>query len=381
VTRSLTPSKVSAPPFLPAVVQLGPEIVPALPLPDESASSEPEPPLNEYAATRPPGCSGAGQAVVVPFALACVDDCVHSQGVGGAAAEAAEGVGPRRRVVRADRVTAAVEVVARDTDVVGGGVPAQRQRGLGLTADGEPSRSRRRLRIGCRGSSDGSAHVGLQLGGRQSPAVDANVVELPAEPLGPDRVAAEAKRAGRSGDAAGVRAGAGERAVHVEADGRAVVRRREMGPGVQGQRRRTDCVLLAVDVHLADGLQVLLARVQRVHDAAAALLGQNRSPAADRGRANPRLERHAGAEVERSRVGHGDPVINAVECQGTLVLARCRPRGSCDSSVVSVARRVCDERPGACIEGVRGDKCVRLVDCFGCPGAAHGDREPDEHRS
>ena len=47
VTRSLTPSNVRAPPFLPAVVQLGPEIEPAFPLPEESARVEPEPPSNE----------------------------------------------------------------------------------------------------------------------------------------------------------------------------------------------------------------------------------------------------------------------------------------------------------------------------------------------
>ena len=46
VTQSLTPSKVSAPPDLPAVVQVAPEIVPLLPRPELSASVEPEP-LNE----------------------------------------------------------------------------------------------------------------------------------------------------------------------------------------------------------------------------------------------------------------------------------------------------------------------------------------------
>ena len=50
VTQSLTPSNESAPFFLPAVVQVAPEIAPSLPLPDASASEAPEPASNEYAA-------------------------------------------------------------------------------------------------------------------------------------------------------------------------------------------------------------------------------------------------------------------------------------------------------------------------------------------
>ena len=58
VTQSLTPSKLSALPFFP-VVQVAPEMVPALPLPERSASVVPEPASNEYAAT---GVGGGGSS-------------------------------------------------------------------------------------------------------------------------------------------------------------------------------------------------------------------------------------------------------------------------------------------------------------------------------
>ena len=43
VTQSLTPSNVSAPPYFPEPVQVAPEIVPVCPLPDASATVDPEP--------------------------------------------------------------------------------------------------------------------------------------------------------------------------------------------------------------------------------------------------------------------------------------------------------------------------------------------------
>ena len=65
VTQSLVPSNESAPLFLPDVVQVAPETAPSLPLPDASATSDPDPASNEYAATSPSDeidCLGCGRA-------------------------------------------------------------------------------------------------------------------------------------------------------------------------------------------------------------------------------------------------------------------------------------------------------------------------------
>src|SRR5215207_11563486 len=55
VTRSLTPSKLSAPPNLPPGTQAGPETVPVCPLPLASAADVPAASSNAHAATRPVG--------------------------------------------------------------------------------------------------------------------------------------------------------------------------------------------------------------------------------------------------------------------------------------------------------------------------------------
>src|SRR4051794_34857781 len=52
-TIALMPLKESAEPKRPAAAQVAPEIVPGLPLPDESATTVPLPSSNEHAATRP----------------------------------------------------------------------------------------------------------------------------------------------------------------------------------------------------------------------------------------------------------------------------------------------------------------------------------------
>src|SRR5262245_28245725 len=52
-TRAFVPLKTSAPPFLPAVVQVAVPIAPEFPLPEASPAVAPLPSLNEYAATRP----------------------------------------------------------------------------------------------------------------------------------------------------------------------------------------------------------------------------------------------------------------------------------------------------------------------------------------
>src|SRR5262245_23202239 len=65
VTRSFTPSKVRAPPTLPAVVQVGPpDRVPLLFDPDRSLATVPVPSSNPKEATRPGGTVGGGGAVL-----------------------------------------------------------------------------------------------------------------------------------------------------------------------------------------------------------------------------------------------------------------------------------------------------------------------------
>src|SRR6267142_4176586 len=53
VTRALDPLNVKVLPYLPFVVQVAAAIVPALPLPEASATVVPDPSLKEYAATSP----------------------------------------------------------------------------------------------------------------------------------------------------------------------------------------------------------------------------------------------------------------------------------------------------------------------------------------
>src|SRR4051812_552786 len=53
VTQAFVPLKDSAPPYLPAAVQVALASVPLLFLPDVSFTAVPDPSLNEYAATRP----------------------------------------------------------------------------------------------------------------------------------------------------------------------------------------------------------------------------------------------------------------------------------------------------------------------------------------
>ena len=55
VTQSFTPSKLNADPNRPAALHTAPETEPTFPFPDESATLEPEPASNPYAATRPAG--------------------------------------------------------------------------------------------------------------------------------------------------------------------------------------------------------------------------------------------------------------------------------------------------------------------------------------
>ncbi|MEA2129081.1 MAG: hypothetical protein QOJ85_1972 [Solirubrobacteraceae bacterium] len=78
VTRSLTPSKLSALPNLPVVVRSGPLIVPALDCPEASAAVVPAVSSNPYAATRPAagGGGGGGGGVVLSTVVVTVAEVV-----------------------------------------------------------------------------------------------------------------------------------------------------------------------------------------------------------------------------------------------------------------------------------------------------------------
>src|SRR5215216_647270 len=65
LTRASVPLKLNAPPYLP-VTHVAAVIAPMFPLPDTSATDEPEPASNEYPATSPGG--GGGVAMVVAVA-------------------------------------------------------------------------------------------------------------------------------------------------------------------------------------------------------------------------------------------------------------------------------------------------------------------------
>src|SRR5437867_3080842 len=72
VTQSLTPSKDNAAPFLPAVDQEAPEMVPVCALPDASAVDVPVPSSKAYAAISPAGGGGTTLETVTLTAVAVV---------------------------------------------------------------------------------------------------------------------------------------------------------------------------------------------------------------------------------------------------------------------------------------------------------------------
>ena len=73
VTKSLTPSKLSARPKRPPVERVAPLIVPVWPRPDPSATVVPEASSKPYAATRPAGTVDGGVTVSVTATVRVVD--------------------------------------------------------------------------------------------------------------------------------------------------------------------------------------------------------------------------------------------------------------------------------------------------------------------
>ncbi len=149
------------------------------------------------------------------------------------------GAGVPRGAIRSSRVFSAqhgavqIELDTGDGDVVG-------------RVDGERNGAGEDRPIGGRGEIDlwigrvlgrhRRCHVGLDLGDRQRSAVDAHVVDLPAEILAPDGVAADAERHVRRLERSGERRGGDADAVDVEAQRRVVIGRGKMRPRICGQR-------------------------------------------------------------------------------------------------------------------------------------------------
>ena len=70
VTRELDPLKLSAPPYLPVATQVAFAIVPLLPFPDASATVDPDPSSNAYAATSPGVAAGVAEPETSTNAIA-----------------------------------------------------------------------------------------------------------------------------------------------------------------------------------------------------------------------------------------------------------------------------------------------------------------------
>ena len=210
----------------------------------------------------------------------------------------------------------------------------------------------------------------------QGAPVDAHLVDDPLEPVSADRVAADPQRAPRALDAAAGRHRRDLGAVDVQAQARAAVGRRQVGPLAQRDRRRPG--------HLAPlpprdrlGHSALRRRgVQGVGaPAAAGLLGQDRAPARGRARLHPGLEGHAGGEVQGGAGGDGQPRAAAVE-------AHAAPEPALDPSHVLPDRAVAQAggvaEPQALrvglVEAVGGDEAV----LGGGGGRSPGERQPNQ---
>jgi len=72
VTSDALPSNASAPPYLPALVQVARMTFPVLPVPDTSATLVPLPSLNAYAAT------GVGPPAALMFAVVVAVEVVNA---------------------------------------------------------------------------------------------------------------------------------------------------------------------------------------------------------------------------------------------------------------------------------------------------------------
>ena len=65
LTRPVEPLNDNAPPYLPVVHDVPPEIVPLFAFPDTSTNDDPDPASNVYPATKPAGAGGASSVVAL----------------------------------------------------------------------------------------------------------------------------------------------------------------------------------------------------------------------------------------------------------------------------------------------------------------------------
>ena len=213
--------------------------------------------------------------------------------------------------VEVDRAAAAARGDARRRAQQGGrgGVATSRPRSCCPTS---PRTSRTRSACGPggggrRAAADRRVAVRDDLRSRESAVVGADVVDQAVEGLAPDVVAADGQRPGADRDATRARGGGDQRAVDVEPLGGAVVRRREMAPGVEGQPGGpADAVAVREGDRLAADARAGVGRRRGVQDVGlpvgAELLEEDRPPAGARARAHPRLERVRAGEVQRRGV-------------------------------------------------------------------------------
>ena len=127
-----------------------------------------------------------------------------------------------------------------------------------------------------------------------------------------------------------------------------------MRPGIEGKcaRRAHENVVRSEARVSGRGLIRVVGGVQGVGERVSLLLQKHGPPvAADARRSDPREHGPRGVQVESVRVGHGDPIVDAVERERPAIPARARPRNTADQRAgVRVARGVRRGRPRSLIE-------------------------------
>ena len=365
------PLNDSAFPNLPCVDHVVAETVPLLPNPEPSATVDPDPSSNEYAATRPTGgvavvalatfevwaevAGGVDRAYLVPVGRSCSE----ARGVD------VHRSGPARlrqmREVGARRALAPVDAVAGDADVVCRCAPGQVDFTSARRGGGQGSGRGRRVRVR-RADPDGCSHVGLDRCLRESAVVDAHLVDQAAEGLSVDAVAADLQLTRRTGDRPCLRLTGHQPTVHIEPQRRTVVGHSQKRPRVERQHRRGERIRVATPER-APAAGNAAAAVRRRHQVVVVVaLVDHIAPRRRDGRGvHPRLERHRRAQLQRRRIRNIHTSIRPVERQGTAELPRRRPGRVRDRPVVPTPRRICHRRPRPCIKRILSNQAVGHV--------------------
>ncbi len=130
-----------------------------------------------------------------------------------------------------------------------------------------------------------------------------------------------------------------------------------MRPGVDSQLARAPCLLLAgTQPEIRAGPLAAVVSVQGIDEVSGLLLERDRPPSVRGRRPYPCLQRHRRCQVQSGRIGHSDPIVDAVERECAAVLARCRPGRARDRARMTPARDVREGGAAAGVEGVRGDE-------------------------